>query len=162
MTYTIITMYIHGICVTYTCFSDLLVFQAFKEAIKIGWTGNTCTMHGFSGQLLDSTHMAWFTVRQDIPGIYHRYSIYIPDIYHAKVTCLVAHQRLEALDRDFLRIFSVFGHWEATHARLGPSKVFWLAQNMYIPRIWLTYTHEIQYIYHVYVLTWLWSSMLNG
>ena len=36
---------------------------------------------------------------------------------------LVAHPRLEASDRDFLRIFSVFGHREAPHARLRPSKV---------------------------------------
>ncbi len=37
--------------------SELSVLTAFnlKAAINVGWTVNTCTLHGISGQLLDST-----------------------------------------------------------------------------------------------------------
>jgi hypothetical protein len=41
-------------------------------------------------------------------------------------------------------------------------------QYMYTTRIWPAYTHDIQYIYHVYVLTLTflprnrWRFMLNG
>ncbi len=120
-------MYMHGICVTYAGFSDF-VLQAFKESIKTGWIGNTCTLHGFSEQLLDSTQKACFTVRQDIPGIYKVYTMYIPDIYHAKVTCKTA--LLPTQPRSFGSIgpglpsdLLSFGHREAAHARLGQSKV---------------------------------------
>ena len=84
MTYT---KYMHGICHTYTSLSDLSVLTAFNEAINVGWIGNACTQHGISGQLLDSTQKAWFTVRQDMQGIIPVYTMYILCIYHAKVTC---------------------------------------------------------------------------
>jgi hypothetical protein len=80
-------MYMYGICITYTSFSDPLVLQGFKEEINTGCIGNTCVLHGFSGQLLDSTQKALFTLGQDIPGIYKVYTMYIPDTYHTKVIC---------------------------------------------------------------------------
>ncbi len=53
--------------------------------------GKTCTQHDVSGQILDHTQKAWFTVRQGImiEGIYHWqvYTRYILCIYHAKVIC---------------------------------------------------------------------------
>ncbi len=55
-----------------------------------------------------------------IPGICHVYTMHIPCEGHFRAF-LVAHPRLEASDRDFLRIFSVLAT-EAAHARLGPSK----------------------------------------
>ncbi len=59
---------------------------------------------------------------RDIPWILHLYTRYIPCEGHSRAR-FVAHPRLEALDREFLQIFSVFGHREAAHARLRPSKV---------------------------------------
>ncbi len=128
-TYLVYAWYIPCICMVYALHILVsvisLVLQAFKEAIKTGWIGNTCTLHGVLGQLLDSTHKAWFTVRQDIARIYHGYTIYIPDIYHAKVTCeqLSCPSALGSLGPGLPSDLLSFGHREATHARLGPSKV---------------------------------------
>jgi hypothetical protein len=84
MTYT---KYMHGICHTYTRCSDLSVLTGFKAAINVGWTVNTCTLHGILGQQLDSTQKAWFIVIQDIPGIFLVYTLYILCIFHVMVTC---------------------------------------------------------------------------
>ncbi len=62
---------------------------------------------------------------QDIPVIYKVFTMYIPDIYHVKVTCepLSCPSALESLGPGLPSDLLCFGHREAAHARLGPSKV---------------------------------------
>ena len=123
--YMAYTKYMHGICHTYTRRSDLSFLTAFKAAINVGWTVKTCTLHGISGQLLDSTQKAWFIVRQDIHGISMVYTMYIPCIFMqwslaSPLSCPAA---LGSLRPGLPSELFSFGHREVAHTRLGPSKV---------------------------------------
>jgi len=119
------TKYMHGICHTYTRSSDLSFLTAFKAATNVGWTVKTCTLHGISGQLLDSTQKAWFIVRQDIHCISMVYTMYIPCIFMqwslaSPLSCPAA---LGSLRQGLPSELFSFGHREVAHTRLGPSKV---------------------------------------
>ncbi len=130
-------MYIPCICKAYPILSNLYFWHTYRDAMKVGRIGNTCTQHGSTGQQLECTQMICFTHSQDIRGIYHVYTMYITCIYHLYtmyITCIyhaytsyltirarfVAHAHLAASAiSDLLSL----GHREAAHARLGLSKV---------------------------------------
>jgi hypothetical protein len=84
MTYT---MYMHCIYNTYSqaSFSDpfKLVLQGFKEANEMEI--HVCCVDFQDNYLIALKGMiyCWTGYTRDIPGIY----MYIPDIYHTKVTC---------------------------------------------------------------------------
>jgi hypothetical protein len=77
--------------------------------------------HGFSGQQLDCTQKAWFTVRQDIPGIYQVYTMHIP--CKRRLRALNCPSALGSLRPGLQSDLLSFGHREASNARLGLSKV---------------------------------------
>ncbi len=128
MTYT---MYMHGIYITYTSFSDSLVLQGFKGAINTGWIGNTCMLRLCCMDFQDNYSIT--LKRHDLLShrIYQGYTRYIPCIYQTytirrslasppRLSCSSALGSLRpGLPSDLLSL----GHWEAAHARLGPSKV---------------------------------------
>ncbi len=118
------TKYMHDICHTYTRCSDFSVLTGFKEAINVGWIVNTYTQHVIPGQQLDSTQKA-FTVRQDIPGIFMVYSCiyYAYTMRWSLVSPLSCPSALGSLRPGLPSKLLSFGHKEAAHTRLGPSKV---------------------------------------
>ena len=51
--------------------------------MEVGRIGNTCTLHGSTGQQLDCTQKIGFTHSRDIRGIYHVYTMYILCIFQS-------------------------------------------------------------------------------
>ncbi len=95
------------------------------DAMEVGRIGNTCTHNGSTGQQLECTQKICFTQIQDIRGIYHVYTMYIPCIYQSldspgTLCCPRSFGSIgPGLPSDLLSL----GHREAAHARLGQSKV---------------------------------------
>jgi hypothetical protein len=123
------TNFIHGICYTYTRFS--VIFKICKLSKQQSMLDGL-EIHVSSIEFQDNYWVAlkkhdlmsdriYQVYTRYIPGIYHVYTIHIPCEGHLWA-CLVAHARFAASDQEFPRIFSVFGHTEAAHARLGPFK----------------------------------------
>ncbi len=93
--------------------------------MKVGRIGNTCTQHGSTGQQLECTQKICFTHSQDIQGIYQVYTTYIPCLFQSLDSpgLLCGPHSFGSIGPGLPSDLLSLGHWEAAHARLGPSKI---------------------------------------
>jgi hypothetical protein len=79
-------------CKAYPILNSLYFWHTYKEAMKVGRIGNTCTLHGSTGQHLECTQKICFTHSQDTMI----YTMYIPCIYHVYTSHLTVWARFVA------------------------------------------------------------------
>ncbi len=93
--------------------------------MEVGRIGNTCTLHGSTGQQIEFTQKICFTHSRDIPGINNIYTMYIPCIFQSLDSPgqLCGPRSLGSIGPGLPSDLLSLGHREAAHARLGPSKI---------------------------------------